>query len=110
MFTLYPEYESDDEDISIAKKDFPDINDVEHFTARVENIGVDSDAAELEGVIARGEQLVQQARNGEGDDDQTVSRFSLPVVRYAYHPARRSWWPWKSIWATSGNAWTTTTA
>ncbi|KAG8950039.1 hypothetical protein FRC04_008119 [Tulasnella sp. 424] len=72
VFHVYPEYESDEGDISATHNrslTTQDRQDVEQLAARAENIGIESEAADLEGLVARGEQLFLRFKDGAGGDD-----------------------------------------
>lgn len=72
---MYPEYESDERDISATHNrslTTQDRQDVEQLAARAEKIGIESEAADLEGLVARGEQLFLRFKDGVGGDDNGV--------------------------------------
>ncbi|KAG9019716.1 hypothetical protein FRB90_010986 [Tulasnella sp. 427] len=76
VFELYPEYESDDEGVSTSRDNSfsnQDREDVEQLAMRADGINVNSEAVELEGVVARGEQLLERFRDdGEGNENDAV--------------------------------------
>ncbi|KAG9043919.1 hypothetical protein FS837_008979 [Tulasnella sp. UAMH 9824] len=75
VITVFPEYESDEEDIStIHNRSLTgqDLQDVGQLAARADNVGIESDPAELEGVTTHAEQLLRRFRDGGGGNEETA--------------------------------------
>ncbi|KAG9019717.1 hypothetical protein FRB90_010987 [Tulasnella sp. 427] len=80
VFELYPEYDSDDESAPAPRNDSfsnEDRQDVEQLVNRADNIDGESEAAELEGVVVRGEQLLERFRDGGARNENAALLASM---------------------------------
>ncbi|KIO16164.1 hypothetical protein M407DRAFT_34203, partial [Tulasnella calospora MUT 4182] len=84
VINVFPEYESDEEEISVIHNrslTAQNREDVEQLAARADNVDIESDAAELEGVATRAEQLLQRFREVGGGNEDTLTLMEQHLGR-----------------------------